>query len=201
MIKKKQTNNFNFNAKILTSSKNIYGSLTKNTNFKLRSYIYGLRLKYVVLNYKLLKNSLLKNFKLISYFLKKKKNILIIGNAHEISFFMNDPLIQDFKNIFLYQQSWVNGILTNQDPQKLIKNNNIQLIIFLKDENKEIYDIINEIHKLEIPFISFLNSDFKDIQKMLYPIITNFSYLESIYFILYLLKKIIFQYATLSTKK
>lgn len=201
MIKKKTTNNFNFNAKILTNSKNIYGSLTKNTNFKLRPYIYGLRSKFVILNYKLLKNSLLKNFKLISYFLKNKKNILIIGNADEISFFMNDPLIHDFENIFFYKESWINGILTNQDPQKLIKNNNIQLIIFLKDENKEIYDIINEIHKLEIPFISFLNSDFKDVQKMLYPIITNFSYLESIYFILYLLKKIIFQYATLSTKK
>ena len=70
----------------------------------------------------------------------------------------------------------------------MIKENEIKLILIIKSSIKDIF-LNQELSTLKIPIISLLNTSqtFKNIN---YPIVTNSKNIQSIYILMYLLRKI-----------
>lgn len=182
----------------LLNSKTYYGGSVKYSNLKLKPYIFGIRFKYYLINLKTINNSILKNVKLIQFFLKNRQNILIIGNSDHIKYFLKTDYIETNKQIYFHTIKWVNGFLTNKKMEYIIKKKNINLIIVLKTDSIA-NDIINESYQLKIPVIFLFNTDeqFLNLNKILYPLLINLSSVRSIFYILFLLKKTL-QHETLS---
>jgi ribosomal protein S2 len=178
----------------LFKSKNFYGeSLNLNKiNKKNFNFIYGFRHNFSIINLKLTIFYIQKALFLIKFYLKKKKNILIIGNSFDINFLLNKKeYINNNKNIILYNEKWINGLLTNKTISNFLKKKNIKLIILLKSNIKEYY-LLTEFYNKKIPIIALVNTN-SNINYVNYPIFSNTKNLKSLFFLMYLIKKTIYK--------
>ena len=176
----------------LFKSKNFYGeSLNLNKiNKKNFNFIYGFRHNFSIINLKTTIFYIQKALFLIKYYLKKKKNILIIGNSFDISFLLNKKeYVNNNKNIILYNKEWINGLLTNKTISNFIKKKNIKLVILLKSNIKEYY-LLTEFYNKKIPIIALVNTNI-NIDYINYPIFSNTKNLKSLFFLIYLIKKVL----------
>jgi ribosomal protein S2 len=189
-IKKKQKNNILLN--ILFKAKNIYGERLNESNKDLLPFIFGVRYNYTIINLKNVSSFLKIIFKLIKYTLQKKKKILFIGNSIDINFLVNIKFIKKNKNIFfLSEKNWINGSITNKIDKELnswLKENKINLIFILKSDVNENF-LNQELMSLKIPVVSIINTN-NIINNITYPIVTNSKNIQSLYIIMYLLRKI-----------
>ena len=69
----------------------------------------------------------------------------------------NKSILKRFKHSFVPKNFWVNGLMSNFEAKKSLKNVNIStenqdLIVFL-NPSKEDFEIINELVKSQIPLI------------------------------------------------
>ena len=196
MIQKKKNNNTNILLNLLFKSKNMYGESLNSINREILPFIYGSRYDRALINLKYVSFNLKRIFKLIKYIIQKKKKILIIGNSNEIKFLFTTAFIKKNSNIIVFNKEWVNGLITNKISHTtfikiihyLIKENEIKLILIIKSSIKEIF-LNQELSTLKIPIISLINTNqiIKDIN---YPIVTNSKNIQSIYTLMYLIRKI-----------
>lgn len=170
----------------LFKSKNFYGELLTEIKKKNFSFIYGFRYNFSIIN--LIQTSLFiqKSLFLIKLCLKKKENILIIGDHFEIQFLLERDEIKKNKNIILFEDSWTNGLLTNKYISNFIQKN-INLIILLKSETEENY-LLTEFFYKKIPTIT-LNNVNTNLNLINYPIFSNTKNLKSLFFLIYLIRK------------
>lgn len=189
-IKKKQKNNNLLN--LLFKSKNIYGEHINESNKDLLPFIFGIRHNYTIINLKNVSYFLKIIFKLIKYTLQQKKKILFIGNSIDINFLVNIKFIKKNKNLFfLSEKLWINGSITNKIDKELngwLKENKINLIFILKSDVNENF-LNQELMSLKIPIVSIINTN-NTINNITYPIVTNSKNIQSLYIIMYLLRKI-----------
>ena len=196
MIQKNKKNKNNILLNLLFKSKNMYGESLNNINKEMFPFIYGSRYDRIIINLKNVSLVLKRIFKLIKYITQKKKKILIIGNSDEIKFLFTTAFIKKNSNIIFFNKEWINGLITNKIINTtfnkliyyLIKENEIKLILIIKSSIKDIF-LNQELSTLKIPIISLLNTSqtFKNIN---YPIVTNSKNIQSIYILMYLLRKI-----------
>lgn len=195
MIQKKkniQDNTLN----LLFKSKNMYGESLISTNKEILPFIYGSRHNHTIINLKNVSFFLKRIFKLIKYIIQKNEKILIIGNADEIKFLFTSAFKKKNSNVIFFNKEWINGLLTNQIMNTtfnkvinyLIKEQQIKLILIIKSSIKDTF-LNQEISTLKIPIISLINTN-QTIKNINYPIITNSKNIQSIYTIMYLLRKI-----------
>ena len=185
---KKQKKNDNNLLNILFKSKHFYGDLLKNTNQDILPYIYGVRNKYTIINLKNTATHLKRVFKLIKFTLYQNKKILIIGNSNDIHFLINKNFIKNNKNIFYLNKEYENGFITNKQTNFNFLKKEIKLILIIKSS---IYDdyLTKELSLLQIPVISFVNTN-QTIKNINYPIISNNKNIQSIFTLMFLLRKL-----------
>nr|YP_010394063.1 ribosomal protein S2 [Peronospora belbahrii]DAZ88071.1 TPA_asm: ribosomal protein S2 [Peronospora belbahrii] len=196
MIQKKKDNNNNILLNLLFKSKNMYGESLNYTNKEILPFIYGIRHDRTIINLKNVSYVLKRIFKLIKHIIQKKEKILIIGNSKEIQFLFTTAFIKKNSNIIFFNKEWINGLITNKIKNNnfnkiinyLIKENEIKLILIVKSSIKDTF-LNQEIYTLKIPTISLINTS-QTIKNIDYPIITNFKNIQSIYILMYLLRKI-----------
>lgn len=195
MIKKKQhTNNILLN--VLFKSNNMYGESLKNTNKEIFPFLYGSRYNKTIINLKTISLILKRIFKLIKILKEKKEKILIIGNSNEIKFLFTTAFIKKNSNIIFFNKEWVNGLITNKIQNTtlskiinyLIQKNEIKLILIIKSSINETF-LNQEISTLKIPIISVINTN-QTLKNINYPLVTNSKNIQSIYILMYLLRKI-----------
>ena len=195
MIKKKNKNN-NILLNLLFKSKNMYGESLTYTNKEILPFLYGNRFNQAIINLKSISFVLKRIFKLIKSITQKNEKILIIGNADEIKFLFTTAFIKKNSNIIFFKKEWINGLITNKIKNTtfnkvinyLIKENEIKLILIIKSSTKDNF-LNQEFYTLKIPIISLINTNQK-IQNINYPIITNSKNIQSLYILMYLLRKI-----------
>lgn len=185
MIKKNNNKNL---LNILFKSKNFYGEPLRNTNKDILPYIYAIRNKYAIINLKTSSFLLKRIFRLIKYTLYKKKNILIIGNSNDISFLINKQFIKNNKNIFFFNKKWINGLITNKNTSSFFNKKQIELIFIIKSSLNE-NSLIKELLFLKIPIISFVNTS-QNIKNINYPLVCNTKNIQSIFTLIFLLRKL-----------
>nr|YP_010508041.1 ribosomal protein S2 [Phytophthora clandestina]UXG56369.1 ribosomal protein S2 [Phytophthora clandestina] len=196
MIQKKKKNNNNILLNLLFKSKNMYGESLSYTNKEILPFIYGSRHDYTIINLKDISFFLKRIFKLIKSMLQKNEKILIIGNNNEIQFLLNTSFIKKNSNIIFFNKEWVNGLITNKIMNTtfnkvinyLLKENEIKLILIIKSSIKDTF-LNQELSILKIPMISLVNTS-QTIKNIDYPIVTNSRNIQSIYTLMYLLRKI-----------
>nr|YP_010394375.1 ribosomal protein S2 [Phytophthora kernoviae]UXG56214.1 ribosomal protein S2 [Phytophthora kernoviae]DAZ88383.1 TPA_asm: ribosomal protein S2 [Phytophthora kernoviae]DAZ88816.1 TPA_asm: ribosomal protein S2 [Phytophthora kernoviae] len=196
MIHKKKNNNNNFLLNLLFRSKNMYGESITNTNRNILPFIYGSRHDYTIINLKDVSFFLKRIFKLIKSMLQKNERILIIGNADEVKFLFTTAFIKKNPNIIFFNKEWVNGLITNKIKDTtfnkiinfLFKKNEIKLILIIKSSIDDTF-LNQEISTLKIPTISLINTS-QTLENINYPIVTNSRNIQSIYTLMYLLRKI-----------
>jgi ribosomal protein S2 len=172
----------------LFKSKNFYGESLKKTKKKNFNYIYGFRHNFSIINLKSTIFYIQKILFLIKFCIKKKKNILIIGNSFDINFLLKKKKqFSNNKNIILYNEKWINGLLTNKSISNFLKKQEIKLVILLKSNVKENY-LLTEFNHKNIPVISLVNTNF-NIDYVNYPIFSNTKNLKSLFFLIYLIRK------------
>lgn len=191
MIKKsiqQKTKNNNNLLNILFKSKNIYGESLKDTNKEILPYIYGVRHKYTIIDLKNISFILKRIFKLIQLTIQKNKKILIIGNSDDINFLINKQFIKNNKNIIFFNKDWINGYITNKTINFFLNKKKIRLIFIIKS-SVNMDSLTKELSTLQIPIISFINTSqtFKNIN---YPILANTKNIQSIFTLMFLLRKI-----------
>ena len=192
--KKKEINN-NILLNLLFKSKNMYGESLIYTNKEILPFIYGNRHNRTIINLKEISFILKRIFKIIKYIIKKNEKILIIGNSAEIKFLFTTAFKKNNNNIIFFNQEWINGLITNKIKNTtfnkiinyLIKENEIKLILIIKSSIKENF-LNQEISTLKIPIISLINTS-QTLKNINYPIITNSRNIQSIYILMYLLRK------------
>lgn len=196
MIQKKKNNNNNILLNLLFKSKNMYGESLIYTNKEILPFIYGSRYNKTIINLKNVSFVLKRIFKVIKYIIQKNEKILIIGNSDEIKFLFTTAFNKKNSNIIFFNKEWINGLITNKIKNTtfnkvinyLIKENEIKLILIIKSSIKE--DFLNqEIYTLKIPIISLINTS-QTLKNINYPIVTNSKNIQSIYTLMYLLRKI-----------
>ena len=193
---KKIKSNNNILLNLLFKSKNMYGESLNITNKEILPFLYGSRYDRIIINLKKVSYVLKRIFKLIKYITKKNEKILVIGNSDEIKFLFTKAFKKKKANIILFNDEWINGLITNKIKNTifnkiihyLIKENAIKLILIIKSPVNEIF-LNQEISTLKIPIISFINTS-QTIKPINYPIITNSKNIQSIYTLMYLLRKI-----------
>lgn len=194
MINKKfsikiKNNNILFNS--LLKSKNFYGKNIKKINKNNLSFIFGVRHNFTIIDLKYVLYFIKRIFKLVQFNIIKKKKILIIGNSNDIKFLVNKNFIKNNKNIFFFNQSWINGFITNKNYTNFkyfLNQNSINLIFILKtNENEEF--ITKELLSLKVPIISLVNID-QNLNDINYPILSNLNNIKSLYILMYLIRKI-----------
>nr|YP_010394926.1 ribosomal protein S2 [Phytophthora aleatoria]DAZ89363.1 TPA_asm: ribosomal protein S2 [Phytophthora aleatoria] len=196
MIQKKKKNNNNILLNLLFKSKNMYGESLIYTNKEILPFIYGSRYDYTIINLKDVSFFLKRIFKLIKNMLQKNEKILIIGNNNEVQFLLNISFIKKNQNIIFFNKEWINGLITNKIMNTtfnkvinyLIKENEIKLILIIKSSIKDTF-LNQELSILQIPTISLINTS-QTIKNINYPIVTNSRNIQSIYTLMYLLRKI-----------
>lgn len=195
MIQKKTIYNNNILLNLLFKSKIMYGESLTCTNKDLLPFIYGNRFNYSIINLKNVSFFLKRIFKLIRYTLQKNGKILIIGNNDEVKFLLNAPFTKKNSNIIFFNKEWVNGLITNKIKNStfnkiinyLFKKKEIKLILIIKSSIKD--DFLNqELSSLKIPIISIINTN-QTIKAIDYPIVSNSKNIQSIYTLMYLLRK------------
>ena len=196
MIQKNKNNNNNILLNLLFKSKNMYGESLIYTNKEILPFIYGSRYNKTIINLKNVSFVLKRIFKVIKYIIQKNEKILIIGNSDEIKFLFTTAFNKKNSNIIFFNKEWINGLITNKIKNTtfnkvinyLIKENEIKLILIIKSSIKE--DFLNqEIYTLKIPIISLINTS-QTLKNINYPIVTNSKNIQSIYTLMYLLRKI-----------
>ena len=196
MIQKKKNNNNNILLNLLFKSKNMYGESLIYTNKEILPFNYGSRYNKTIINLKNVSFVLKRIFKVIKYIIQKNEKILIIGNSDEIKFLFTTAFNKKNSNIIFFNKEWINGLITNKIKNTtfnkvinyLIKENEIKLILIIKSSIKE--DFLNqEIYTLKIPIISLINTS-QTLKNINYPIVTNSKNIQSIYTLMYLLRKI-----------
>nr|YP_010508080.1 ribosomal protein S2 [Phytophthora gonapodyides]UXG56407.1 ribosomal protein S2 [Phytophthora gonapodyides] len=196
MIQKKKNNNNNILLNLLFKSKNMYGESSAYTNKEILPFIYGSRHDYTIINLKDVSFFLKRIFKLIKYMLQKKEKILIIGNADEVQFLLTRAFVKKNPNIICFKKEWINGLITNKILDTtfnkvihyLLKDNDIKLILIIKSSIKDTF-LNQELSTLKIPTISLINTS-QTLKNINYPIITNSKNIQSIYTLMYLLRKV-----------
>jgi len=171
---------------ILIESKNFYGGNKEKIKKDLLSFIYGIRIKYSIINLNKTSIYLKYTFSYLKYLLKKKKIILIIGNTFDIKFFINSKFTKKNKNIIFFNEKWINGLITN-NKKWLFDKKKICLIIIFRSSLNEIF-FKKELEILKVPIISIINTEQK-INNINYPIIGNLTNNKSIYTLMYLIRK------------
>ena len=184
--KKKNINNFLLHS--LFKSKSFYGESLNKTNKNILPFIYGIRHKYSIIDLKYTSFFLKRVFKLIQYTIQRNKKILIIGNAEDIQFLINEKLTKNKSNIVLWNQEWINGLITNNQIKSTFNKKEIQLIFIIKNSINDQY-LNTELSSLQVPIISFLNTN-QTLKNINYPILMNTSNIKSLYALLYLIRKI-----------
>lgn len=192
--KKKHTNNRLLN--LLFKSKNMYGESLKNTNKEIFPFLYGSRYNKTIINLKTISFILKRVFKLIQLIIKKNEKILIIGNSNEMKFLFTTAFIKKNSNIIFFNKEWINGLITNKIRNTtlykiihyLIQKNEIKLIVIIKSSINETF-LNQEISTLKIPIISLINTN-QTLKNINYPLVTNSQNIQSIYILMYLLRKI-----------
>nr|DAD54880.1 TPA_asm: ribosomal protein S2 [Phytophthora agathidicida] len=196
MIQKKKKNNNNILLNLLFKSKNMYGESITHTNKELLPFIYGSRHDYTIINLKDVSFFLKRIFKLIKYTIQKNEKILIIGNNDEVKFLFTSHFVKRNSNIIFFNKEWINGFITNKIMNTyfnkvilfLLKENDIKLILIIKSSIKDTF-LNQELSTLKIPTISLINTS-QTIKNIDYPIVTNSRNIQSIYTLMYLLRKI-----------
>ena len=196
MIQKKKNNNNNILLNLLFKSKNMYGESLIYTNKEILPFIYGSRYNKTIINLKNVSFVLKRIFKVIKYIIQKNEKILIIGNSDEIKFLFTTAFNKKNSNIIFFNKEWINGLITNKIKNTtfnkvinyLIKENEIKLILIIKSSIKEAF-LNQEIYTLKIPIISLINTS-QTLKNINYPIVTNSKNIQSIYTLMYLLRKI-----------
>ena len=194
MIQKKKKNNTLLN--LLFKSKNMYGESLNYTNKEILPFIYGIRYNRTIINLKDVSFFLKRIFKLIKSINQKNEKILLIGNSDEIKFLFTTAFIKKNSNIIFFHKEWINGLITNKIMNTtfnkvinyLIKENEIKLILIIKSSIKDTF-LNQEIYTLKIPTISLINTN-QTIKNINYPIVTNSKNIQSIYILMFLLRKI-----------
>lgn len=196
MIQKNKKTNKNILLNLLFKSKNMYGESLIYTNKEILPFIYGSRYNRTIINLKDVSFVLKRIFKVIKYITKKNEKILIIGNSDEIKFLFTTAFNKKNSNIIFFNKEWVNGLITNKIKNTtfnkvinyLIKENEIKLILIIKSSTEEKF-LNQEIYTLKIPTISLINTS-QTLKNINYPIVTNSNNIQSIYTLMYLLRKI-----------
>lgn len=196
MIQKNKKTNKNILLNLLFKSKNMYGESLIYTNKEILPFIYGSRYNRTIINLKDVSFVLKRVFKVIKYITKKNEKILIIGNSDEIKFLFTTAFNKKNSNIIFFNKEWVNGLITNKIKNTtfnkvinyLIKENEIKLILIIKSSTEEKF-LNQEIYTLKIPTISLINTS-QTLKNINYPIVTNSNNIQSIYTLMYLLRKI-----------
>nr|YP_010118049.1 ribosomal protein S2 [Phytophthora fallax]QPN54099.1 ribosomal protein S2 [Phytophthora fallax] len=194
--KNKQKTDNNILLNLLFRSKNMYGESSTYTNKEILPFIYGNRHDYTIINLKDVSFFLKRIFKLIKYMLNQNEKILIIGDADEVKFLFTSAFVKRNPNIIFFNKEWINGFITNKIVDTtfkkvihyLLKDNQIKLILIIKSSIDDKY-LNQEISTLKIPTISLINTS-QTLQNINYPIITNSRNIQSIYTLMYLLRKI-----------
>lgn len=196
MLYKKKKQNTNILLNLLFKSKNMYGESLNFTNKDVLPFIYGSRHNKTIINLKEVIIFLKRIFKLIKYITKKNNKILLIGNSSEIKFLFRKKFLEKNKNIICFDRNWVNGLITNKITNTnfnkllniLIKKNEIKLILVIKSSLNNTF-LNKEISASKIPIISLLSTN-QTLKNIHYPIITNLKNIQSIYSLMFLLRKI-----------
>nr|DAZ88500.1 TPA_asm: ribosomal protein S2 [Phytophthora nicotianae P1976] len=196
MIQKNKKKNNNILLNLLFKSKNMYGESLVYTNKEILPFIYGSRHDYTIINLKDVSFFLKRIFKLIKYILQKNEKILIIGNNNEVQFLLNTSFVKKNPNIIFFNKEWINGLITNKIMNTtfnkvinyLLKENEIKLILIIKSSIKDTF-LNQELSIFKIPTISLINTS-QTIKNIDYPIVTNSKNIQSIYTLMYLLRKI-----------
>nr|YP_010507887.1 ribosomal protein S2 [Phytophthora asparagi]UXG55984.1 ribosomal protein S2 [Phytophthora asparagi] len=197
MIQKNKTKkNNNILLNLLFKSKNMYGESLTYTNKEILPFIFGSRHDHTIINLKDVSFFLKRIFKLIRYMSQKNEKILIIGNADEVKFLLTTSFVKKNPNIIFFNKEWVNGLITNKIMDTtfnkvinyLLKENEIKLILIIKSSIKDTF-LNQELSSLKIPTISLVNTC-QTLKHINYPIVTNTRNIQSIYSLMYLLRKI-----------
>lgn len=196
-IKNKKYNikkNKNLIINLLFKSKNMYGDEVLYTKKDIIPFIFGIRFNYTIINLKNVTFYLKRIFNLLQKILKKKKNILIIGDSDDINFLLNKNYIKNNKNILYFNKKWINGLITNDIINNinnkisfLLKKNKIQLIIVIKSSINDNF-LKKELLYFKIPIISFIKTS-QNYENINYPVISNLKNIKSIYILMFLLRK------------
>jgi len=181
---KSNSNQNNFLLSDLIKSK-VYLGLNKSIKDpSIFSYLLGIRYNFCIFDLTKTIKNLKKALKIILKIHNSKKTIFFVGFPdHQKKIFIE--LLQNKKHVYSFEESWVNGILTNGKDLFLYKNNflkNLELkkerekfffyekfggllnlnkkpdLIVIFDHSKSL-DAFNEAFKMQIPVISFVNSD------------------------------------------
>jgi len=190
MIKKKiiKKNSDNKLLNLLFQSKCFYGEKKNKTNASNLPYIYGTRQNYSIIDLKYTLQNIKKVLLLIKNFILNNKKILIVNNDKSTSFLLNKTILSK-DNIYILNKDWTHGLLTNDKINFLLKEEGIDLIIFIKP-NKNFSDLLKETYNLKIPVVGVIDTSM-DTSNITYPILVNCKNLSSIYLITYLIRKTI----------
>jgi len=162
-------------------------------------------IKYYLLKYQIYSSSKKTDTKLVNFLIEriemyfkqslkiiyeyhiKQKKILFVGFPVLNNFFIKN-ISKNTSHIFISENTWINGILSNTKYVKKHNQNlsNIELKQFLNTLNnkpdlivffntKHNYKIIKEINNLKLPIIIFNYSIKKKHEKVLYNVLGNYS--------------------------
>nr|YP_010394652.1 ribosomal protein S2 [Plasmopara halstedii]DAZ89089.1 TPA_asm: ribosomal protein S2 [Plasmopara halstedii] len=195
MIQRKKIYNNNILLNLLFRSKMMYGESSIYTNKEILPFIYGNRFNYSIINLKNVSFFLKRIFKLIKYIIQRNEKILIIGNNNEVRFLLNTSLTKKNSNIILFSKEWINGLITNKIKNStinkiinyLFKENEIKLILIIKSSVKDTF-LNQELSTVKIPIISIINTN-QTLKIINYPIVANSKNIQTIYTLMYLLRK------------
>ena len=176
-------------------SKILYGESLTFINKDILPFIYGSRNKRSIINLNSVSFFLKRSFKLIKIILQKNEKILVIGNNPEIQFLVNTSFIKKNINIIFFNKEWINGLITNKIMNStfnkiinyLIKEEELKLILIIKSSVKDTF-LNQELSVIKIPIISLINTN-QTLKNIDYPIVTNSKNIQSIYILMYLLRK------------
>ena len=120
---------------------------------------------------------------------------MVIGNNPEIQFLVNTSFIKKNINIIFFNKEWINGLITNKIMNStfnkiinyLIKEEELKLILIIKSSVKDTF-LNQELSVIKIPIISLINTN-QTLKNIDYPIVTNSKNIQSIYILMYLLRK------------
>lgn len=195
MINKKKEYKNNNLLNLLFKSKILYGESLTSINKDVLPFIYGSRNKRSIINLNSVSFFLKRSFKLIKTILQKNEKILVIGNNPEIQFLLNTSFIKKNINIIFFNEEWINGLITNRIMHStlnkiinyLIKEEELKLILIIKSSVKDTF-LNQELSVIKIPIISLINTN-QTLKNIDYPIVTNSKNIQSIYILMYLLRR------------
>ena len=195
-------NNFNQNNFLLSDlikSKVYLGLIKSMKDPAIFSYLLGIRHNFCIFDLNKTIKILKKILKIILKINQSKKTIFFIGfpESQKKIFKM---LLKNKKHLYSFEESWVNGILTNGKDLFLYKSNFLKNLELKKEKEKFFFyqkfggllnltkkpdlivifnhskslDAFNEAFKVQIPVISFVNSG-NNPSKVDYPIPGNFT--------------------------